>query len=490
MNKTLLWIDISCSYAHSSLALPALHAQGEGDMEWRVVRGTTSGNAGALAAQIAAANPAIVASTAWLFNTGYLREVIARVKALLPQCTVILGGPEFLGCNENFLRANPQVDCVFRGEGESEFGKWLASTPQEWHSIRGLCYIDPENRYTDNGAARAERFEDLVSPEESRFFNWDKPFVQLETTRGCFSGCKFCVSGAEKPVRSIPMQAVARRLEKIYSEGIREIRLLDRTFNGNPRQAAELLELFARFTDMRFHLEIHPALLPSGLRKALSAMPHGMLHVEAGIQSLCAPVLEACGRSGSLEDSMDGLRFLCSAGNLAVHADLIAGLPHYTLDQVYTDLRTLAGLGAHEIQLELLKLLPGTEMRRSAAETGLVYSPLPPYEILRTDSVSAQELVEARLLSRLTDMYYNSAAWQAVVRKLILGHDGFLKDFLSYLAGGDYLDQPLGIEKRGLLLYGYVCKNAPEYASDVENAWSNANLTMRKIESYRKNISL
>ena len=30
------------------------------------------------------------------------------------------------------------------------------------------------------------KFSELVPPEKSRFFNWSKPFVQLETTRGSF----------------------------------------------------------------------------------------------------------------------------------------------------------------------------------------------------------------------------------------------------------------------------------------------------------------
>lgn len=36
----LLWLDLNSSYAHSSLALPAIHAQvegKEGNVEWRKV---------------------------------------------------------------------------------------------------------------------------------------------------------------------------------------------------------------------------------------------------------------------------------------------------------------------------------------------------------------------------------------------------------------------------------------------------------------------
>jgi hypothetical protein len=44
----ILWLDLNCSYAHSSLALPALHAQvmHRTDTEWTVVRTTTSETVG------------------------------------------------------------------------------------------------------------------------------------------------------------------------------------------------------------------------------------------------------------------------------------------------------------------------------------------------------------------------------------------------------------------------------------------------------------
>ena len=68
-------------------------------------------------------------------------------------------------------------------------------------------------------------------------------------------------------------------------------------------------------------------------------------------------------RKGTLHQALNGLQFLCSLPNLVTHADLIAGLPCYTLTQIYEDVRTLAEYHAGEIQLESLKLLPGTAMR-------------------------------------------------------------------------------------------------------------------------------
>lgn len=482
----ILWIDLNSSYAHSSLALPALHAQIMTDpsIEWEIVSATINENTGMIVDEIYRHRPDILAATTWLFNHEQLMHVASRVKALLPEACLVLGGPEFLGDNEEFLRKNPFVDCVFRGEGEEVFPQWLTcwNHPEQWHTVPGLCYLTPNKEYKDNGIARVLNFAGLVPPEQSRFFNWSKPFVQLETTRGCFNTCAFCVSGGEKPVRTLSIESIRERLQLIHAHGIKNVRVLDRTFNYNPRRAKELLRLFLEFhPDIRFHLEIHPALLSEELKEELSLLPKGLLHLEAGIQSLREPVLEKSRRMGKLSDALDGLRFLCALPNMETHADLIAGLPLYHLHEIFEDVRTLAGYAAGEIQLESLKLLPGTEMRRRAEELGIKYSPLPPYEVLQTHEISVSELQTARQLSRLLDGFYNTPAWQALTRELILNDEQFLHRFLAYLTKGNLIDQPMSLEKRGLILYEFCKQNYPEYQIQAAIAWIEAGMSLKKL---------
>lgn len=486
----ILWIDLNSSYAHSSLALPALHAQIMTDtsMEWEIVSATINENVGMIVDEICRHRPDVLAATAWLFNHEQLLHVTSRVKALLPDACLVLGGPEFLGDNEAFLRKNPFVDCVFRGEGEEAFPQWLAcrNRPEEWNRIPGLCYLTPEKEYKDNGTARVTDFARLTAPEESRFFNWSKPFVQLETTRGCFNTCAFCVSGGEKPVRTLPIEDIRRRLEVIRSHGIGNVRVLDRTFNYNSRRAKELLRLFLEFhPHIRFHLEIHPALLSEELKEELRLLPEGLLHLEAGIQSLREPVLRKSRRAGALSDALDGLRFLCSLPNTETHADLIAGLPLYRLDEIFEDVRTLAEYRAGEIQLESLKLLPGTEMRRRAEELGIQYSPLPPYEVLQTREISVSELQTARRLSRLLDGFYNAPVWQELTRELILHDEQFLRRFLDHLTRANLIDQPMSLEKRGLILYEYCKQNYPAYRTKASLAWIEAGMSLKKQPAER-----
>ena len=486
----ILWIDLNSSYAHSSLALPALHAQVKDcpEYEWETVSATINENVGMIVEQICQHQPDILAASCWLFNHEVLMHIISRVKALLPNTSFILGGPEFLGDNEAFLIRNPFVDCVLRGEGETEFAHWLKcwNHPEQWENIKGLCYLDANNHYHDNGLARILAFDQLAAPEESRFFNWSKPFVQLETTRGCFNTCAFCVSGGEKPVRTLSIETIRQRLKTIHHHGIQNVRVLDRTFNFNPKRAKELLNLFLEFhPHIRFHLEIHPALLSEELKTELQQLPKGLLHLEAGIQSLREPVLEQCQRLGKLFDALEGLRFLCSLNNMETHADLIAGLPLYRLNEIFEDIVTLANYQAGEIQLESLKLLPGTEMRRRAEELGIRYSPFPPYEVLQTREISTSELQVARRLSRLLDAFYNTPAWQSLTRELIIKEEGFLHHFLEYLTEANLIDQPMSLEKRGLVLYEYCRKYLPNYQIKASIAWIEAGMSLKKQPAER-----
>lgn len=397
------------------------------------------------------------------------------------------------------------MTAVIRGEGEEALPKWLEAIDdmEAWRGIEGLCWLEGAcgdgsgnvstwPTYRDNGIARVADFAGLRYPEESPFFKWDKPFVQLETTRGCFNTCAFCVSGGEKPVRYQSLEQVQARLENICAHGIKDIRVLDRTFNYDTARACSMLDIFAQYNGrMRFHLEIHPSLLSDELKAKLATLPKGLLHLEAGIQSLNATVLEESGRKGSLKSSLDGLEHLCSLDNIETHADLITGLPSYTLDMLCDDIAQLVKIGVDELQIESLKVLPGTQMRAQAKEKGLRHSPLPPYEIMQTPVMTPWDLKKAMQISRMIDFYYNAPAWQKVTRKLIAGSDkgegcdevvgsGFITRFTEHLSDIMVLDSPLSLERRGIILYEYCKAHHPSMVTDISVAWIEAGCSLKK----------
>ena len=175
-------------------------------------------------------------------------------------------------------------------------------------------------------------------------------------------------------------------------------------------------------------------------------------------------------------DSIDALEIiLILEKNYGIRLENTAeAKPHFY------SVRTLAEYRAGEIQLESLKLLPGTAMRLHAAEWGIRYSSYPPYEVLQTDAITPDELQTARQLSRLLDAYYNTPAWQDVTRQLIGKEERFLHDFLAYLVAGNLIDQPMSLEKRGIVLYSYCKQTYPDFAPAVTRAWIEAGMSLKK----------
>lgn len=457
----ILWLDINSSYSHSSLAIPALDSQlskvQKEQHQWESVSGTLKMSSNWYISQIVNFNPDIILSTAWLYNHLLLKKVLIKVHALRPHIRVVLGGPEFLGDNSNYLKENRYAEAVFRGEGEEVFTSFICSieNPNQCYNYKGFCYLNNKGEYVDNGEAIVSSFTTLNPPEESIFFNWEKPFVQIETSRGCFNRCAFCISGGERKIEDIPIAQLGERIKKIYDKGVREIRVLDRTFNANPKRALELISLFREFNqEIEFHLEVHPSLFNSELKEAIETTPPGVLHLEAGVQSLQDNVLEACERYGNSKSTLEGIKFLSKVVNHEVHTDLIAGLPHYSYKQLIEDIKVLLEISPDEIQLELLKLLPGTKLRNQAHSIGIKYSLLPPYEVLETPWISYNELELSVALSRILDIYYNHSIWLQPFTKASLENPSFLEEFALYFHNKNHT-HGLSPEKKGVIIWEF-----------------------------------
>lgn len=483
-----VWLDINASWSHSSLALPALHAnlspQTALQCNMKVVRGTIKSNISDIIEQIEELCPTYIFATAWLFNIEYLNKILTRIAHISNPKGIFLGGPEFLGDNTHFLKSNPHITAIFKGEGEDIFELFIKSLLAEdgkWRALEGFEWRDEEG-YHQSKVVTVKDFPSLNYPDNSPLFSWDKSFVQLETSRGCFNTCRFCVSGIEKsPIKDIPIEALRKRIENIAAHGVKQIRVLDRTFNANPKRGVELLNLFKEFAGrINFHIEVHPALLRSPFKEAISEVAEGLLHIEAGIQTLRESVLDNCKRLGSCSAALDGLNYLIGTDKFEVHADLIAGLPGYTFFQLVDDTIELMKIAPAEIQLESLKLLPGTYFRERCSEFGIRYSPAPPYEVLQTPHISYRELNKSMILSRIIDFWYNDANWRDTFRDIFTNKEGLLLKLIDNLTNTEFISQPMSLESKGLLLYNFCKKLTPEWLPALTITWVKIGLSLKK----------
>ncbi|MEG1500653.1 MAG: DUF4080 domain-containing protein, partial [Clostridiales bacterium] len=227
-------------------------------------------------------------------------------------------------------------------------------------------------------------------------------------SRGCPYRCSFC-SSANQPLRQRDLALVKEELAFLAGIGEGQIKFVDRTFNSDPQRAGEicqyLLELYQ--PGLSWHLEISPYNLSSDFLAILQKAPAGYFRLEAGVQSLHPPVLQAIGRHGQWDKAKKNIQRLMAADNLHLHLDLIAGLPYENSTTFSYAFNELHALAPHYLQLGFLKILPGSLLAEEKEKFTLVYRHYPPYQILSTADQSAQELLLLRRVEEMVDAFYN-----------------------------------------------------------------------------------
>jgi len=222
------------------------------------------------------------------------------------------------------------------------------------------------------------------------------------------------------------------------------------------------------------HFEMVPSLFPPALRKILSRFPPGSLRLEIGIQTLNPEVAARINRAGYQNQSdwqekeLDAIRFLREKTNAIIHADLIAGLPGEDIasfgrgfdrllaclampkTQMHSDTAggkaALTEIDNMEIQIGILKLLPGTPISRHNDTFGMCYNSSPPYEVRETSAISAADLFRIKNFARF---------WEIIVNRKLTGFGADKFTFEKFLALSDSLyahfNKNWGIDKNELI---------------------------------------
>ena len=286
----LVFLTVNSSFSHSSLALPLLHSACCDLEQWQWIRYDMTNASDVISAvrDIYSYRCDLLATDLYLFNRQTALEVLQRYHTLDPACRIVAGGPECLGEGaDTLLQQYPWLDRVFRGEGEELFCDYLQNFDH--------CATVTERIAPACGNAVYKNWSDSDYPVNDPFFVTDKPFVQIETSRGCPMKCFYCTSGGTQ-CRYRSLDQVRGELQLLASKGIREIRVLDRTFNLPQERGANLLKMFREeFPQMRFHLELHPQFLDENLKNEIRKALSGQLHIEAGIQCLDSTVQRLAG---------------------------------------------------------------------------------------------------------------------------------------------------------------------------------------------------
>lgn len=415
---------LNAKYIHSAFGLRYLRANlGELRPRAEIVEFDSQQRPLEIVERILALNPSIVGLGVYIWNVGPSTQVVALLKRLRPDLPIVLGGPEVSHEIEDqaIIRL---ADHLIPGEADLAFASLCkslldpepGSPPPPKIPLASLPAMDqvalPYEEYTEDDIAHR--------------------LIYVEASRGCPFTCEFCLSSLDVPVRQFPIQSFLEAMDRLLARGVRHFKFVDRTFNLNLRVSRAILDFFAARLrpDLFLHFEMVPDRLPPALRESITRFPAGSLQFEVGIQTFNPAVAVRIGRRQDYVALVDNLRFLRGRTGVHLHADLIFGLPGEDLASFAGGFDQLVALRPQEIQVGILKRLRGTPIARHDAEYGVVWSPLPPYEILENRLLDFATVRRMARFARCWELVANSGNFVETTPLLWRGgspFDGFLR---------------------------------------------------------------
>ena len=385
--------------------------------------------------------PDVICFSCYIWNISFVKELAEDLKKVLPFVPFWAGGPEVSFDAEAFLAANPAFDGVMVGEGEETFlelAGYYVDHRKSLEQIRGIAFRK-ENQVLHNGWREIMDLSKVPFPYKD-LQDFDHRIIYYESSRGCPFSCSYCLSSVDKKLRFRSLDLVRKELQFFLDHKVPQVKFVDRTFNCKHDHAMAIWKYIVEHDNgvTNFHFEIAADLLREEELELMATMRPGLIQLEIGVQSTNLQTLEAIHRKTDFSRICQIVERIHSFGNIHQHLDLIAGLPYEDYDSFHHSFNDVYALRPQQFQLGFLKVLKGSLMKQMEKEYGIVHKEKEPYEVLSTNWITYEDVLNLKKVENMVEVYYNSGQFENSLKYV---ETLFPDSFTMYEALGRFYEQ-------------------------------------------------
>lgn len=421
----VLLTTLNAKYIHKNLALRWIYQACPYQEDVDVLEFTIKDDLDRVKQKILAGGYDVVCFSVYIWNIEPIKQVVTALKKERSDLHILVGGPEV--SYESYDLIEQGIDAISIGEGEQSVWEYITM-------LKGGSRYEVAGIYTKEFPNRTYRKVDIAFLEtlEDPYFmeldasDMEKRYLYIETSRGCPYGCEYCLSSTDRQVRMFSEDYVMRLLQKIKESKVRQVKLLDRTFNSNPQRALRIARYMNEECKKQiFQFEIVAETLSEELLDYFAnTADKKRFRFEIGVQSFHPETLRAVGRIQNNQRLKEVIKRFQDA-DVIMHVDLIAGLPYEDLSTFRASFDELFSLRAKELQLGILKLLKGTRLKQKEAQYGFQYEQAAPYAVLKTDWLTEEELQMIHDSAEAVEKFWNSGTCRRTITSLL--DDGYVE---------------------------------------------------------------
>lgn len=422
--KTVL-STLNAKYIHTSLSIRYLKAYAEPEYNIELAEYTIKDPAMNIITDLHAKKPEIVGFSCYIWNIEETIKVIKMLKKINPSLIIVLGGPEVTYDTKEWMEKIPEVDIIIIGEGEQSFKQLLDELhgEQNFANVSGIAYREDA---TIHIKPQRNKIDLKTLPSPFRFKedlpHLSKRVTYIETSRGCPFSCQFCLSSIEVGVRYFDREKVKEDIRFLMENGAKTIKFVDRTFNISRSYAMEMFQFLIdeHKPGTVFQFEITADIMrPEVIQFLNDNAPSGLFRFEIGVQSTNDATNELVMRRQNFSKLTRTVTMVKEGKKIDQHLDLIAGLPEEDYHSFKKTFNDVFELRPEELQLGFLKMLRGTGLRLRAKDHGYVYMDHSPYEILKNNILSFEDITKIKQVEDVLEKYWNDHRMDETIEYLV-----------------------------------------------------------------------